>query len=326
MSAIFLLTGNGLSTKLNIDYTKEELIQLYQKLNGGEDSDIPDFLFFSKDRLWNYTKENGPPRNRTEKRRKNRTKARQRSNAEITLSRALQQIQKGRNLEIITRWARVLDILLFNDLDPEIQECTVIKTLGVTSRRTRYSSCEKSRRRISRRSFRRIRRTLRTSTTSTTKTKSEEDFFERERNNNYNNKHVHDFQQDHERKSRIKQEEIDLHDFLRNYNMHEPEEDEDDDDDDDEVFSENKRERDDYRQKRYIETQDKNENQSNDFHTQLKARSPIQTVDFERMRRSLSYTYSDEGECFEEGDEASTSETVYLCHVCFKTVDFGPDV
>lgn len=268
-----LLVDHGASNKLDINYTKDELIQVLEVLNGGSDSSVPDFLFFTKTSLKNYTNKVGLPRNRTELRRTKPPKAPNRTDAEVTLSKAQRLLRNGKQVEVITRWARILDMLLFSDLEPEITECTAEKVLGNVV----LPPCSKKK---------------------------------------IKKKKIKTVKEISEKRSKGQR----LLDILVNGNEKEVEEEEEEDDI-------NKLEEEDqqFRWKRSAELE-KEDRREKTRHHMLKAKSPVQPIDLERMRRSLSYTYSDEGTCYAEGSEGSTSATILLCETCYKVIDFGSDV
>uniref|UniRef100_A0A7M5WIU0 Uncharacterized protein n=1 Tax=Clytia hemisphaerica TaxID=252671 RepID=A0A7M5WIU0_9CNID len=284
------------SNTLDIKYSKQELVNLLESLSGGEDSSVPDFLFFSKERLENYTDTKGPPRNRTELRREDRPNPKNRTDAERTLAKAQNHLSRGKDVQVITRWARILDMLLFEDLDPEIQECTAIKTLGGIK-----PPCGKSNKTI----IRKVRRRKQQQ-----KKKREELAIQKKKK-----------RQEALRKKRKREElgrippsleELEdikhiLEDNLEDKNVEEDEEEE----------GENRFKR--------SSNQPQNDQPETSNHHRSR-RSPVQNLDVVRMRRSLSYTYSNEGSCFLEGSEGSTSDTILLCETCYKTVDFGESV
>ncbi|XP_066929824.1 uncharacterized protein [Clytia hemisphaerica] len=303
---LVLLTKDTSSNTLDIKYSKQELVNLLESLSGGEDSSVPDFLFFSKERLENYTDTKGPPRNRTELRRKNRPNAKNRTDAERTLAKAQHRLSRGKDVQVITRWARILDMLLFEDLDPEIQECTAIKTLGGIK-----PSCGKSNKTI----IRKVRRQKQ----QQQKKKREELTIQKRKKK----------RQEALRKKRKREElgriqpsleELEdikhiLEDNLEDENVEEEE---------DENIEEDEEEEGENRFKR-SSNQPQNDQPKTSNHYRSR-RSSLQNLEVVRMRRSLSYTYSNEGSCSVEGSEGSTSDTILLCKTCYKTVDFGESV
>ena len=272
--ALVLFANVGVETNsININYSKDELINILKTLLGGDNSALPDFLFFSQESLDNYTISEGPPRNRTELRRKKRPRARNRSEEEVTLGRALRDLQKGRNVEKITRFAQLLRAILYDkDYTEEFRDCLYEKTVGderllrkSISKCNRYSrKCNRNHRRCG-------------------KKKNSE-------------KRKRDYMYENEDDEENEIEEISPR-FKRAIINNEPQS---------------------YNPLKYINVLEKQR--------YLAAGGGIQTADFVRMRRSLSYTYVSEGTCFDEGTTASTSDTVYLCNVCYKTINFGDGV
>jgi hypothetical protein len=265
---VFLFINLGESNKLDITYTKEELEAILKKLVGNDESAVPHFLFFDKESLTNYSDTKGPPRNRTELRRSKRPKPRDRSDAEVTLGKALNRLQHNKSVGVITRWARLLHVILFEaNFTSEIQECVSQKTLGIgfgengcpSVPKTKTKSCNRRRLRKKRRHW-----------------------------NRYRN---------------------------RRYRS-------DEDDDDNEAEENKEDEREDYHQKEpQAEVADRSK-----YVNVPRSYGPVQTADFERMRRSLTYTYETDETCYKEGDTGTTTDTVYLCNVCYKTVNFGTSV
>ncbi|XP_066929833.1 uncharacterized protein [Clytia hemisphaerica] len=295
------------SNTLDIKYSKQELVNLLESLSGGEDSSVPDFLFFSKERLENYTDTKGPPRNRTELRREDRPNPKNRTDAERTLAKAQNHLSRGKDVQVITRWARILDMLLFEDLDPEIQECTAIKTLGGI--KPEVQPCGKSKKII----IRKVRRRKQQQ-----KKKREELAIQRKKK-----------RQEALMKKRKREELIRIQPSLEELEdikhiLEDNLEDENAEEEQDENLEEDEDEEGENRFKRSSNQPQNDQPKTSNHHRSR--RSLVQNLDVVRMRRSLSYTYSNEGSCFVEGSEGSTSDTILLCETCYKTVDFGESV
>ena len=294
------LVSNGSSNTIAVTYTKEEFIEVLEILNGGSDSSVPDFLFFTQSSLQTYANTVGPPRNRTEKRRPSRPHPPNRLPADVTLSRASERLRKGQNVEVINKWARVLDILLFNQnnkLVPTNKECAAFKMLGFD-----------------------------TSVVCSSKSKKK----------NHNGKRE---QKLHKESPRDRKRLLDI----LTLQVRDDDDDDDNDDDDeeeDQIQEEDKIQdgvvKDDMRndegsfrgkfKRKIVEDEGYHPRHHQRHSHDLKGRSPIQTIDIDRMRRSLPFTYSEIGECYEEGTQGTTDDTILLCETCYKTVDFGSDV
>ena len=296
-----------------VDYTKEEFIAELQKLNGGSDSSVPDFLFFTHDSLETYANTKGPPRNRTEKRRPNRPHPPTRSPADKTLSRATDDLRKGKNVNVITKWARILDILIFNQgnkIVPTNKECVALKMVGFDTSTICSSSSSSSNKNKKNRKKGRKRKKRRLQEESISA----------------------------EKKQRLLDYLIGRRSPRKDYEEGEGEEDEKDEEGDnvmdifnnDDQYNDDDRDIDDggesFRDRFQIDIPAYHPRQRKHINHNLKARSPIQTIDYDRMRRSLSYRYSETGECYAEGSVGTTDDTILLCETCYRTVDFGYDV
>ena len=303
---LILLAEDSSSNTLDIKYSKQELINLLESLTGGEDSSVPDFLFFSAERLENYTDTKGPPRNRTELRRKDRPSAKNRTDAEKTLAKAQNRLARGKDVQVITRWARILDMLLFEDLDPEIQECTAIKTLGGIQ--PEVTPCKTPPNKPFVRRVRRKHNNRRKQQQQQQKKRREELARQKKRQEALRKK------REREEMARIEPslEELEQIKDILEENLEDENEEEEEEEGRENRFKRN-----------LNQPQDAQPKASN---LNRQRRSAIQNLDVERMRRSLSYTYSNEGECYPEGSEGSTSDTIMLCETCYKTVDFGESV
>ena len=270
------------------------MIELLATLNGDNAASVPDFLFFTQQGQINYIQTQGPPR--TEKPPKpgsTKPKPPARSNAEITLSKALNRVQKGENVPIIEKWAEVLDLIVFSDLTAAQRDCSIDKITKNVD--TSINTCKNS------------------GGSSASGGSSGGSGGKK----GSRGKRKRDMGTDEIRYRDIEEE---VKEFLEDF----------ENDGDDENYG-NEKENESF--------EDEEEHFRGRFRRDLKRnphpyihqpesepRSIVQTLDMSRMRRGLSFTYSNYGQCYTEGSKGATSDTVRLCQTCYNTIDFGENV
>ena len=329
-----------------MNYTKEEFIAELKKLNGGADSSVPDFLFYTHDSLETYARTKGPPRNRTEKRRPNRPRPPNRSPADKTLSRASNRLRRDKNVELITKWARILDMLIFNPenlIIPTNKECIALKLMGFDI----STICSKNKNKKKSHKKRKRRKRKKDQISNEKIGQRLLDYLTRRTPQGYRDDKDIDDDDDND-KEKDKRDGIDNADILNDEekDKYEDDEEKDEKEDNDEekdqndvvdndMLNDNQKDDDgedigdgdSFRDRFKRDTADSyHPRQRKHIQNSLKVLSPMQTIDFNRMRRSLSFKYSDIGECYAEGSVGTTDDTILLCETCYKTVDFGYDV
>lgn len=279
---------------------KTELKSLF---NGG--GALSDFVFFDLEDLENYTETKGPPRNRTELRRKTKPRSKNRTLTEITLARALRNYNKNNNRELITSWATLLYNVLYSDvLNDRTKNVLKGKMIALSKKSTRLVA-------------RAIKR-------------------EAQRKKTLNKQaDISRLLHEYELKSDIKQQMFDSEE--------EDGVNEDENNDPEEIYSDTPINMDadfeDYLSQVLADRDNENQRAANKkkalekYDSSLtshadnpRRRGMMQTMDFKRMRRAASYSYIGTATCYDEGSEGSTSKTILLCKTCYQTVDFGSTV
>uniref|UniRef100_A0A7M5UPY2 Uncharacterized protein n=1 Tax=Clytia hemisphaerica TaxID=252671 RepID=A0A7M5UPY2_9CNID len=299
------IRGFNAETELDVELTKNEMIQLLGTLNGDQASSVPDFLFFTQEGQIDYIQTKGPPRTEKPTLPGSKPKPPKRSDAEITLSKALNRIQKGHNVPVIEKWAKVLDLLLFTDLTAAQRDCSIDRI--VRNADTSINTCKNS-------------------DGSSTSGKSSTSGGSSGNKGQKGKQRKDEAAMEEKFENEAKRMEISYQDIKEE--VKEYLEDLENTDDDENYGAESESES-------FDEIEDTEEHFARRFQRDLKRSyrrnvyqpgNIVQTLDTQRMRRGLTYRYSNYGQCFTEGSEGATSDTVRLCQTCYHTIDFGEDV